>query len=292
MSSPTQPEVTKAIRSHASDSKATPCAGSGPGTPRDQENPGSTLVNGTQSHTLEDGSGAQSGMGGGTGSMFRGCGRTSISTAGLALCIAVTELLASACSQGAGDGAVQNVPNKNLFIHDCWNGPFSLQPTFFGANPFSENEMAIRVQRGDDNEEVSDGLSVMVNDVQTIRTQDLNQPLNVGLPPGVSPPGIPLKLNPNPPLVSLTLYLHDTCHLQNGAIYSIDGTITFVNLFSGNENETNSDDRLTYAHFEDIRFADPRDMTTDYTISEDVSSHIMGWFKFYFQRGQPAQPFP
>ena len=32
--------------------------------------------------------------------------------------------------------------------------------------------MAIRVQRGDDNEEVSDGLSVMVNDVQTIRTSD------------------------------------------------------------------------------------------------------------------------
>ncbi len=210
----------------------------------------------------------------------------------LFVCLAVTVMLASACSQGAGEGSVQNVAGKNLIVHDCWNGPFNLEPSFFAANPFSTDVMAIRVQRGDDNEEVSDGLSVMVNDVQTIRNSDLNQPLTVGLPPGVTPPGIPLKLNTNPPLVSLTLYLHDSCHIQNGVIYSIGGTITFINLFSGNLNETNSDARLTYAQFDDIQFADPRDMLTDYTFSEDVTSHIMGWFKFYFQRGQPAQPFP
>jgi hypothetical protein len=163
--------------------------------------------------------------------------------------------------------------------------------------------MAIRVQRGDDNEEVSDGLSVMVNDVQTIRSSYLGKPLDVGLPPGVSPPGMPLRLNPNPPLISLALYLHDSCHLQNGAIYSIGGTITgdggaatgsamtFTNLFSGNPNETTSDDRLTSAQFDAV-FADPRDMASDYTFSPDVTSHVTGWFKFYFQRGQPAQPFP
>lgn len=229
------------------------------------------------------------------------------------ICLALTGTISSACTQGAGEGGVSS---KKLFVHDCWNGEFDLGPTFFGANPFSDNEMAIRVQRGDDNEEVSDGLSVMVNDVQTIRNSDLGTPLAVGLPPGVSPPGIPLRLNPNPPLISLALYLHDSCHIQNGAIYSIGGsvtgstaagdagtavgdagtgtgnTITFENLFSGNPNETNSDNRLTYAHFEHVIFADPRDMSSDYTFSTDVTSDVSGWFKFYFQRGQPAQPFP
>ncbi len=224
-----------------------------------------------------------------------------------------TGTVASACTQGAGEGSVTS---QRLFVRNCWNGAFNLEPTFFGANPFSPNEMAIRVQRGDDNEEVSDGLSLIINDVQTIRNSDLGTPLAVGLPPGVSPPGMPLKLNPNPPLISLALYLHDTCNLQNGAIYSIGGsvtggtatgdggtatgdggtatgdTITFTNLFSGNPNETDSVNRLTFAHFDDIQFADPRDMSSDYTFSPDVTSHVAGWFKFYFQRGQPAQPFP
>ena len=212
---------------------------------------------------------------------------------GLLVCIAVTVTLAAACSQGAGEGAVKNVEGSKLIIRNCWNGSFSLEPTFFGANPFSLDVMAIRVQRGDDNQEVSDGLSVMINDVQTLRQLDhLGTPVQVGLPQGVTPPGIPLKLNDNPPQVSLSLYMNDSCHIQNGVIYSIGGTITFDHLFSGNLNETNSDERLTSAHFDDISFADPRDMHSDYTYSDDATSHIVGWFKFYFQRGQPAQPFP
>ena len=197
-----------------------------------------------------------------------------------------------ACSQGVGEGSVKS---DRLYVRNCWNYSFDLGPTFFGANPFSSDVIAIRVQRGDDNQEVSDGLTVMVNDVQAIRT-DIHdsgkaQTLDVGLPPGVTPSGIPLQANPNPPEVSLTLYLQDTCHLQNGVIYSIQGKITFQHLFSGNPNETNSDDRLTDASF-DATFADPRDMASDHTFSSDVTSHVTGWFKFYFQRGQPAQPFP
>jgi len=215
------------------------------------------------------------------------CHRTTFNV--LVFWLAVTGTMAAACTQGAGEGSVSS---KQLFIRDCWNGEFNLEPTFFGANPFSRNVMAIRVQRGDDNQEVSDGLSIMVNDVQTIRNTQLGQDLEVGLPAGVSPPGMPLKLNPNPPNVSLALYLHDTCHPQNGAIYSVAGKIRFTNLFSGDPNETNSDDRLTFAEFTDIQFADPRDMSSDYSYSPNVVSKVEGWFKFYFQRGQPAQPFP
>ncbi len=206
-------------------------------------------------------------------------------------CLAFAGTLSAACSQGEGEGYVRTVTGANLFVRDCWNYPFDLQPTFFGANPFSSNQMAIRVQRGDDNEEVSDGLSVMIYDVEKARGQ-LNTPIPVGLPAGVSPPGIPLRANANPPLVSLSLYLHDSCHAQNGVIYSIGGSITFKSLFSGNPNETTSDNRLTDASFDSIQFADPRDMSIEYTFPDGVTSNVTGWFKFYFQRGQPAQPFP
>jgi len=206
----------------------------------------------------------------------------------LFFCIAVAGTLSSACTQGAGEGGVTS---DALYIRDCWNGPFDLQPSFFGANPFSSSQMAIRVQRGDDNQEVSDGLSVMIYDVEKVRSQ-IGSEIQVGLPPGVSPPGIPLRVNDNPPIVSLSLYLHDSCHAQNGAIYSIGGSIKFTNLFSGNANETNSERRLTDASFDSIQFADPRDMTTDYEYPDGVTSTVKGWFRFYFQRGQPAQPFP
>jgi hypothetical protein len=198
--------------------------------------------------------------------------------------------MATACAQGVGEGSVSS---DQLFIHDCWNGPFNLRPDFFGANPYSSDVISIRVQRGDDNQEVSDGLNVLVNDVQTIRGSKLgpDHPIDVGLPIGVTPPGIPVRTGTNP-LVSLTLYLQDTCYRQNGTIYSTAGTITFQHLFSGNPNETDGDDRLTEASF-DATFADPRDMNAEGGFDDlSVTSHVTGWFKFYFQRGQPAQPFP
>ncbi len=202
--------------------------------------------------------------------------------------LAATASLTASCAQGVGEGSVKS---EQLYVRNCWNGPFDLGPNFFGANPFSTDVISIRVQRGDDNQEVSDGLNVMVSDVQRIRNSQLGQALDVGLPAGVTPPGMPLRLDPDPPAVSLTLYLQDTCHLQNGTIYSTKGTITFTRLFSGDANETDSDDRLTEASF-DATFADPRDMNSDYTFDAAVQSRVTGWFKFYFQRGQPAQPFP
>jgi hypothetical protein len=204
------------------------------------------------------------------------------------ICLGVTASLVTACTQGAGEGSVRS---DQLYIRNCWNGPFDLGPNFFGANPFSTDVISIRVQRGDDNQEVSDGLNVMVSDVQNIRRSELGTEIDVGLPAGVTPPGMPLQLKEDPPTVSLTLYLQDTCHLQNGTVYSVNGKIKFDRLFSGNANETNGDDRLTEASF-DATFADPRDMNSDYSFDPEVTSRVTGWFKFYFQRGQPAQPFP
>lgn len=196
-------------------------------------------------------------------------------------------LAALGCSVGAGEGWVRS--NK-LYVQNCWNGKFNLQPTFFGDNPYDDDQM-IRVQRGDNIEEVSDGLDVLVTGVSAIRKSEIGQPIQVGLPAGVTPPGVPVTYNPNPPPVSLTLYLHDTCHVQNGTVYSLSGTITFASLFSGNPNESNAANRLTDATF-DATFGDPRDMLTNGQPNPAHESDVQGHFRFYFQRGQPAQPFP
>lgn len=192
-----------------------------------------------------------------------------------------------ACSPVEGEGEVKS---DKLYVEDCWNGPFDLGPTFFGANPY-RNTTTNRIQRGDNLEEVSDGLIVLVRDIDKIRDESLGEPLPVGMPPGVTPPGIPVELNPNPPLVNLSLYLHDTCHEQNGTLYSVGGTIEFDSLFSGDPNESNADDRLTEARFSAF-FADPRHTLPNGDVDPERTSLVTGWFRFYFQRGQPAQPFP
>ena len=194
-----------------------------------------------------------------------------------------------ACTTGEGEGRVWS---EQLYIENCWNGPFELQPTFFGANPYREESLLIRVQRGDNQEEVSDGLMVVVNDIQAIRGNDLGAPIDVGLPPGVTPSGVSLAGGAEPPLVSLALYLHATCHAQNGTVYAIGGSITFDSLFSGDINEPDGDDRLTDATFENVVFADPRQMASDRSIDPGQTSMVHGNFRFFFQRGQPAQPFP
>jgi hypothetical protein len=205
------------------------------------------------------------------------------------VCSAVLGLLLGVgCTVGEGQGSVQS---ERLLVENCWEGPFDLGPTFFGANAFNADQLSIRVQRGDNNQEVSDGLTVSIRNLQDLRNNSLNKPIQVGLPPGVRPTGSDWPVEEHPPTVSLGLYLHDTCHAQNGALYAVSGTITFKRLFSGNPNENDGDERLTDATF-DASFADPRDAAVDGSFEDAALSQVSGWFRFYFQRGQPAQPFP
>jgi hypothetical protein len=201
-----------------------------------------------------------------------------------------------ACSTGEGSGSVTS---DRLVVGQCWDGPFDLQPTFFASDPFA-NTQQIRIQRGDRPTGVSDGAALVITDVAHIRKDQLGVAIPLGLPVGVDPPGFPPRVEANPPQVSLTLYLYATCHVQNGAVYSVGGSIVFDSLFSGDRNENNAADRLTEAHFE-ATVADPReghllpDTTTGQVQVEypkDRTSTVKGSFRFFFQRGQPAQPFP
>ncbi|HEX6277666.1 MAG TPA: hypothetical protein VFZ53_31705 [Polyangiaceae bacterium] len=193
---------------------------------------------------------------------------------------------ALACSVGEGEGWVKS---DNLYMEDCWNGQFDLGPTFFAANPSAGSKsLTIRVQNGDNIEEVSDGLVVVVNKLPTVRGQ-VGEALEVGLPPGVSPPGVPIVYEREPPNVSLALYLHESCHAQNSAIYSISGNITFEALYSGDPYEDDADELLTEARFT-ATFADPRQLVGT-EVPENARSEVRGYFRFFYQRGQPAQPF-
>jgi hypothetical protein len=199
----------------------------------------------------------------------------------------VLGLFALGCTVGEGKGWVKS---DRLYVDECWDGPFDLGPDFFGANSFQRGDaLMIRVQRGDGIEEMSDGLIVNVADLGTQRGR-IGSALEVGLPVGVAPPGVPVVYDPDPAPVNLSLYLHDSCHAQNGTVYSVGGTITFTSLFSGDPEETESDERLTEASF-DATFADPRLLVGDAVADAAVQSRVTGYFRFFFQRGQPAQPF-
>ena len=193
--------------------------------------------------------------------------------------------LGTGCTVGDGQG---EVATKRLYLQGCWNDSFDLKPDFFAANPYRGEQLQIRVQRGDNNTEASDGLTVLVSDLAAVRKQ-LHVPIPVGVPAGVAPPGQPLSGEAGP-LVSLSLYLHQTCHEQNSATYSVSGDITFNSIFSGDPNEEDSDARYTDAVF-DVRFADPRELVDAADPAAVTSENVHGEFRFFFQRGQPAQPF-
>jgi hypothetical protein len=196
--------------------------------------------------------------------------------------LVVPALFTLACGVGEGEGWVRS---NRLFMAQCWNGPFDLGPDFFAANPSPMSDsLTLRVQDGDNIEEMSDGLTVVVNRLPDVRGQ-VGSPVEVGLPPGVHPPGVPLEYDADPAEVSLALYLHGSCHGQDGTVYSIDGTITFTSLYSGDPNESEAAERLTEARF-DATFADPRNF-------EDPAdnSRVEGYFRFFYERGQPAQAF-
>jgi hypothetical protein len=69
-------------------------------------------------------------------------------------------------------------------------------------------------------------------------------------------------------------------------------TISFHDLFDGNEAESSAQQRLSYADF-DLYFGDPREgCPGGLGPPPPCRGHLTGNFNFYFERGQPAQPFP
>ena len=192
--------------------------------------------------------------------------------------------LAGGCTVGQGEGWVKS---DLLYAADCWDGAFDLGPDFFAAVPFRDT-VQFRVQRGSDLAEVSDGVSLLVNDVTPIREAQLGQRIPVGLPPRIYSAAPTEK----PPPVSLALFLQFSCHNQNTVLYATSGSIVFDELFNGDPNETSAAEKLTVARF-DVEVADPRDADpASGDFPPGAVSRLRGYFRFFFERGQPGQPFP
>jgi hypothetical protein len=69
-------------------------------------------------------------------------------------------------------------------------------------------------------------------------------------------------------------------------------TIVFQHIFSGDPNVSNAGERLTNVSAFDFYFADPRDIAPGgLGPPPPCQGHLAGSFSFYFERGQPEQPF-
>jgi hypothetical protein len=69
-------------------------------------------------------------------------------------------------------------------------------------------------------------------------------------------------------------------------------SITFTSLFNGDQNAVSAQDRLNEGTFT-VYLADPREMCPGgIGPPPPCRGYLHGSFKFYFERGRPAQPFP
>ncbi len=229
----------------------------------------------------------------------------------------LSALLLAACNSAAGEGSALGT----LDVKDCWNGPYDLAPTFFGAQ-FDRNSLLVRIQRGSDFYNFSDGLSLLVGDVTDVTPPHA---VDVGISPSVSPPNLPEQYDPNPAPVSATLYMEGTCRTRtvtldavkkvtlptdgschaalldrtdpetgcNGAPTTELGTgqsrIYFTSVYAGDD-QGPARSRLVDGCFE-LYLADPRE-AADPTTPPPCRGHLRGRFSFFFERGRPAQPFP
>ncbi len=226
-------------------------------------------------------------------------------------------VIAIGCSISEGSGSAKG----SLNVTDCWSGPYNLEPDFFTASPYREKSLVIRIQRGGDYQNFSDGLSILVDDIEDVRSR-LGETLAVDLPPAVFPLGEASVPDPNPAPASASLFLQQTCRTQNTALYAVDralldengecfgeappectatsvpdtriGTskITFTKLFNGVIDEPDAADRLIEGSF-DFFLVDPREICFGAAGAPPrCRGHLTGDFRFYFQRGRPGQAFP
>jgi hypothetical protein len=175
-----------------------------------------------------------------------------------------------ACSVGTGAGEVSGIVNAP----DCEmnNAAYDLQPTFFGGDDAVDDQLELRVQRGSDLENKSDGLLIHIFDPAAIRLERLGQP--IALTGEASSP------------VHMGLYLNESCPITRTSVpanyAAVSGTITFLNLYAPTVDE---DDVETVAHFSAVRLIDRS--------APDVRwAELSGSFRFLFNRGRPAQRFP
>jgi hypothetical protein len=238
--------------------------------------------------------------------------------------VATATLVGWLPSCGAQDG-VGSVTGT-LDVPECWTGPFNLAPDFFAAMPY-RNTLQVRMQRGSDFETFADGLAILFADTSKIRPDAAGknryeQDLPVSLPPAVTPPGIPIQRTPADVPIHMTVYLQRICRTRNVTLYALDkvllnadgscgerpgdpldcspnalarptgaSTMRVKRLPSGSFADSNAEDRLIEGSF-DVYLGDPREGCGGGAQPPPCRGHLIGDYRFYYDRSKPAQPFP
>lgn len=198
----------------------------------------------------------------------------------------LTAAASLSCEVGQGVGNVRG----NLKIEGCEGkdlAAYDMGPDFFGAIA-AKTQLMIRIQRGGDLQEYNDSLAIIVDD--TNRVQD-GVPITLKLhrPPGADP-----STTPEP--VRMTLSLRGTCGsgILNPSdpsavvLHAIGGTITFKSILRGDPSSPDTNAKRIEGSF-DVQLEDPRHAEGE---APKSSGTLTGDFKFFYQRGGPAQPFP
>jgi hypothetical protein len=196
-----------------------------------------------------------------------------------------TALIASACSVGTGTGELTG----SLLLRDCnVDVPeYSLRPSFFAADYITnlgafdgqESPFAtIRVQRGSYRESLSDGLLISLYDVNAIARDHLGEPIE-----------LTAVDEDRERLVDITFYAGQTCDAGYpdefwrvpGNLHAVGGTITFLALHAP---DLDGGDTEISAILDNAEFATDR--------PDQRHAVLSGSFRFFYQRGAPAQSFP
>jgi hypothetical protein len=107
------------------------------------------------------------------------------------------------------------------------------------------------------------------------------------------PPGSPVNVPPPP--IQMALNLRGLCgkqllnplgDLTQVTLEAVGGTITFTSILHGDIQSRDTNSKRIEGTFA-VHVADPRGWGTD-----QATGDISGNFKFFYQRGGPAQPFP
>ncbi|MCP4600706.1 MAG: hypothetical protein GY847_09270 [Proteobacteria bacterium] len=191
----------------------------------------------------------------------------------------------ASCSTGAGDGKVfgaVHLPSCGIESDD-----YDMEIDFFAADYF-DNSLTIRLQHTGQEPTFSDGVILVIRDVEKIAesVQDINH--DVSIEPSIETfiengpdAGEPTYVSDNP--AEVALYLNETCPGNRLAFSNGAGSFTMESIYVPGEQK-----RIKGSfHFE---FIDHR-----YWKSPDdfgPYADILGEFDFNYTRGKPAQVFP
>ena len=202
----------------------------------------------------------------------------------------------AACAVGKGTGSVTG--NISLVGCDADLAHYDMQPDFFSATE-AHGQLIIRIQPGGYYQEYSDSVTIAVQSYEDINAQiaagggSATIPVSLERPPG-SAPSVP------PPPVRLTLSLRKSCGSDklNPAtdnpyvvLHAVSGTIKFTSILHGDIYSRDTNGKRIEGEFH-VELADPRTWGTEAANGQAANGHLDGTFKFFYQRGGPAQPFP